>query len=144
VQETAHERLGPIRNREELESFIAFLEDVKSKDLPNMCVALKDRIYNKEWIDALEMGNMVHLLETSARSALARTESRGVHFREDHPCTDNDHWLKESVVEFSGGSFQVGARPVTITSMSPPSGAVPYLDMMKRMMEAHSDTGGKH
>jgi hypothetical protein len=33
---------------------------------------------------------------------------------------------------------------VTVTAMTPPTGKTPYLEMMKRLVEAHSDTGGKH
>ena len=48
----------------------------------------------KEWIDAIELPNMVHLLECTARSALYRTESRGVHFRSDFPEPDDRHFKK--------------------------------------------------
>ena len=86
----------------------------------------------------------MQLLEIAARSALARTESRGVHYREDFPQTDNDEWLKESVVLRAGEGFEIAHRPVTVTSMTPPTGTTPYLDFIKQMMDAHSDTGGKH
>jgi succinate dehydrogenase / fumarate reductase flavoprotein subunit len=144
VQEAAHSHLGPIRNREELEEFVATLEKVRRDELPELATTSKSRIYNKEWIDALELTNIVQLLEISTRSALARTESRGVHYREDLPRTDNDEWLKESVVSRAGDGFEIGHRPVTVTSMTPPKGTTPYLDFVKQMMKAHSDTGGKH
>lgn len=144
VQEAAHKHLGPIRNREELESFIRLLNSVKEEDLPNLATTSKSRTYNKEWIDALELENMNQLLECSARSALARIESRGVHYREDCPHTDNDNWLQESIIKRVDGGFEVTKRPVTVTSKTPPGGVLPYLDYMKKMMESHSDTGGKH
>jgi succinate dehydrogenase/fumarate reductase flavoprotein subunit len=144
VQERAHRQLGPVRNHAELSEFISFLEGMKSGELGRLAAGPAGRIYNKEWIDALELANMVQLLEASVRSALERTESRGVHFREDYPVTDNDTWLRESTVTLKGGEFAVGSRPVTVTSMAPPGGKAPFLEMMKRMMEAHSDTGGKH
>jgi hypothetical protein len=87
---------------------------------------------------------MVHLLEVAARSALFRTESRGVHYREDCPDTDNDNWLCESVAGFSESGVAIEKRPVTATTIDPPKGIIPYLDMMKKMMEAHSDVGGHH
>ena len=86
----------------------------------------------------------MQLLEIAAHSALARTESRGVHYREDFPHTDNDEWLKESAVLRAGAGFEVTHRPLTVTSMTPPAGVTPYIDFMKQMMDAHSDTGGKH
>jgi len=144
VQEMAHKKLGPIRNKDELNSFVDFLEKVKKEEIPMLAVTSKSRIYNKEWIDALELENIIHLLEVSARSALFRTESRGVHYREDYPHTDNDNWLEESIVKMINGEFKVDKHPVTVMSLTPPKGAWPYLDMLKMMMEAHSDVGGHH
>jgi len=142
VQEMAHAHLGPIRSGDELLSFIGFLEEIEKDTLPRLAVSSPYRAYNKEWIDAIELGNMVHLLHASALSALFRRESRGVHYREDYPDTDNDHWLQESIV--SSGGLEVSARPVTVTILAPPGGKLPYLEMMKKMMEAHSETGGHH
>lgn len=144
VQEAAHKNLGPIRNREELEAFRGFLENVRREQLPNLATQSKSRIYNKEWLDALELGNLVQLLEIAAVSALLRTESRGVHYREDYPLTDNDQWLVENVVRRAWDGFEVTPRPVTVTSMALPTGKTPYLEFMKKMMASHSDTGGKH
>jgi succinate dehydrogenase/fumarate reductase flavoprotein subunit len=144
IQEAAHKYLGPIRTADELKGFIGLLENVKKDALSDLAVTSPSRSYNKEWIDALELPHIVHLLEASARSALARQESRGVHFREDFPRTDNDRWLVESVVKYKEGALDVTSRPTTLTAMTPPGGTLPYLDMMKRLMLAHSDTGGKH
>jgi succinate dehydrogenase/fumarate reductase flavoprotein subunit len=144
VQEAAHSCLGPIRTAKELEGFIGLLEDVKKEALPRLAVTSPTRTYNKEWIDALELPHIVHLLEAAARSALARTESRGVHFREDFPTTDNDRWLVKSIVKYRNGVLDPGIRPITVTTMTPPKGKLAYLDMMKQLMRAHSDTGGKH
>ena len=144
VQQAAHANLGPIRNRDELEGLLNFLQQVKCEDLPNLAVASSNPAYNKEWLDALELPNMVLLLEAATRSALARTESRGVHYREDHPNTDNDQWLQESITRLRGEELEVSHRPLTVTTMAPPGGQVPYLDFIKQMMEARSDTGGKH
>jgi succinate dehydrogenase/fumarate reductase flavoprotein subunit len=144
VQETAHKVLGPIRNKQEISTFIDFLDKVNKEQLPNLATTSKSRVYNKEWIDALELGNIVHLLKAAAQSALFRTESRGVHYREEYPYTDNDNWLKENLVSYEGGSFQITSRPVTVTTLTPPKGLIPFLDMMKKMMQARSEIGGHH
>jgi len=144
VQVKAHRYLGPIRNQRELQDFLEFLQSVRKEKLPYLSTVSKGHVYNKEWLDAIELENILYLLEASTRSALARTESRGVHIREDHFYTDNDNWLKESLVQYKNGRFEISHRPVTITSMTPPTGRLPYLEMMKKMMQMHSDTGGKH
>jgi len=144
IQEKAHQQLGPVRHGYELTEFLAFLESVKTVDLPNLASVSKSRIYNKEWIEAIELKNMVQLLEISTQCAINRTESRGVHYREDYPVTDNDNWLQESRVVLEAGKVKFGHHPITQTSITPPTGKTPYLDFMKQMMAAHSDTGGKH
>ena len=144
VQEKAHKCLGPIRTQDELVYFIDFLEDVKHKKLPLLATTSKSRLYNKEWVDALELRNMVLLLEAASRSALFRTESRGVHFREDYPETDNDNWLYESIVKPADEEFKIAKLPVTVTRIPLPRGTFPYLEMIKKMMEQHSDIGGHH
>lgn len=144
IQRMAHETLGPIRNREGIEGFIQFIEMVKKKELPRLYTTSKSRRYNREWIEALELENIMQVLEISAKSSLMRTESRGVHYRLDHPYTDNNNWLKEIIVKRVGDEIRVTTRPVTITKISPPSGVIPYMEMMKKMMEAHSQIGGHH
>ena len=117
---------------------------MKEEEVPRISTTSKERAYNKEWLDALELEHMLDLLERATACALQRTESRGVHFREDHPDTDNDNWLKETVVKRTGDGFEVTTRPVETTSLTPPGGVTPYLDMIKRMMASHSDIGGHH
>jgi succinate dehydrogenase/fumarate reductase flavoprotein subunit len=144
VQETAHRLLGPVRNEEELKNLIDFIHAVKKEELPHLATASKSRVYNKEWLDAIELESILHLLEAAALSALHRTESRGVHYREDYPHTDNDNWLQESVVKLENGSMAVTKRPVTVTSITPPRGVQPYLEMLKKLIQAHSNVGGHH
>lgn len=144
VQEAANQYLGPIRNRKDLLTFIDSLQAVKKNELPHMTPTSKSRIYNKEWMDALELENMVAILEMAAQSALLRKESRGVHYREDYPDTDNDQWLMESIVTHKADGFEVTYVPVTITSLTPPKGVVPYLDYIKKMMQSRSGTKGHH
>ncbi len=144
VQEMAHRNLSPIRTQKELSAFLSFLDKTIQDDLPHLATVSKWKVYNKEWVDAIELENMLHLLKCATISALHRTESRGVHFREDFPFTDNDNWLKENIIKYEKGRLEVYRRPVTTTSMTLPKGKVPYLDMLKRMMESRSDIGGHH
>jgi succinate dehydrogenase / fumarate reductase flavoprotein subunit len=144
LQERAHEQLGPIRTGDELVDFLSFLETVKRDQLPALGTASDSRAYNKHWFDALEMKNLVLLLEAATRSAIARTESRGTHFREDYPDTDNDSWMLESITRLEDGGLTVDHRPVDPAGHTPPTGVVPYEEMLKQMMASHSDIGGGH
>jgi succinate dehydrogenase / fumarate reductase flavoprotein subunit len=83
-------------------------------------------VYNREWHDALQLRNMIQVAEMIARSALMRTESRGVHYRKDYPNVDNDHWLKNIVIKQANGSMELTTKPVVITRFKPPAGVYPY------------------
>jgi len=144
LQEMAQRYLGPIRTGDELQSFLVEIQRVKREELPRIGVTARARAYNKEWLDALELEHIVELLEISTSSALRRTESRGVHFREDHPDTDNDRWLQENLARRTDAGFELTTRPVCATSLTPPAGVTPYLEMIKKMMQSHSDVGGHH
>ncbi len=144
IQVMAHKHLGPIRTAESLKDFMRFLETVQSEKLPDLAAGSSGRSYNKEWVEALELPNMVHLLQMAAKSALFRTESRGVHYREDYPTTNNEDWCWESRVTKQGDSYDIRKEPLTVTSATPLKDSLPYLEMVRKMMEAHSEIGGHH
>ena len=57
--------------------------------------------FNYDLVDALELRGMLELAEVTALTALERTESRGSHWRTDHPGRDDEDWLKHSLVSYS-------------------------------------------
>ncbi|MFC2099962.1 succinate dehydrogenase, partial [Candidatus Bipolaricaulota bacterium] len=69
---------------------------------------------------------------------------RGVHYREEFPDTDNEQWLQEIVLVAEDEGTGLSTRPINTTSLDPPSGTIPYFEMVKKMMLAHSDVGGHH
>jgi succinate dehydrogenase/fumarate reductase flavoprotein subunit len=144
LQKTAQEMLGPVRDGAELERLLSLLGAVEHDQIPLLIAASRDRTYNRSWLEALEVENLLTVLTFSARAALERTESRGVHYREDTPITDNEHWLRQIVLRQSNGELTVTTRPVTVTSITPTTGLVPYLDYLRLMMQSHSDTSGAH
>ena len=53
--------------------------------------------YNESLITALEVTNMVDICILIVKSAILRRESRGAHYREDFPQSD-DTWKKSIVM----------------------------------------------
>jgi succinate dehydrogenase/fumarate reductase flavoprotein subunit len=61
-----------------------------------------------------EVGSMTLCAELTYRAALARTESRGFHFREDYPDRDDENWLKWVILKTDGGEVGVSTQPLPI------------------------------
>ena len=57
-------------------------------------------------------GNLPLLGMAVLKSALARKESRGAHWREDYPKSNDDDYLKTTVARFDGKQIQISFVPV--------------------------------
>lgn len=70
---------------------------------------------------ALRLPGMLRLALSITFGALQRTESRGSHFREDHPRRDDENWLKRTLAFRSEGSDlpRLEYEKVTITELPP-------------------------
>ncbi|MBI5199103.1 MAG: succinate dehydrogenase flavoprotein subunit [Nitrospirae bacterium] len=82
-------------------------EDIGLKD--------KTRKFNTELIDAIELKHMLTLSEVIASSALERKESRGAHYREDHPERDDTIWMKHTLAFKTDKGIEFRYKPVKIT-----------------------------
>ena len=62
-------------------------------------VGVEDRgkVFNTELMEAVELSFLLDISQTVVAAALTRDESRGGHYREDHPLRDDDHWLVHSL-----------------------------------------------
>ncbi len=62
-------------------------------------------------LDALDLRNMMLVAEAIARAALARTESRGAHQREDFPGLD-PAWTLNQTIAWHDGRWTIARQPV--------------------------------
>jgi L-aspartate oxidase len=66
--------------------------------------------------EAIEYANMRLVGELIARSALKRTESRGAHYREDHPESNDEHWRRNILLtRQDDGSLRLTTRDQGLT-----------------------------
>ncbi|MGZ8513341.1 MAG: succinate dehydrogenase flavoprotein subunit, partial [Candidatus Limnocylindria bacterium] len=87
----------------------------------NLLVEDRGCRYNTDLGDALELGFLLDCAEATVASALARTETRGGHAREDYPDRDDANWLKHTLVSRDpvSGETSLRYKPVTITEFQP-------------------------
>jgi len=113
------DKVGIFRTGSEIQEAMTEIERIKEKDLPQLSVMDKKTRYNREWIEALEIQNLVTVAEMVAKAALMRTESRGAHYRRDFPKTDNQNWFGNIVIELKGGKMMFEKVPVVAPVMKP-------------------------
>jgi len=86
-------------------------------------VRLKKRSANPELEEVYRVHKMLKIAISIAYSALIRTESRGAHYREDHPERDDLHWLKRTIVKWSNPNDtlpEIGSEALDIMNMEIP------------------------
>jgi succinate dehydrogenase/fumarate reductase flavoprotein subunit len=89
------------------------LEEIEQMrlELSDMTIANGTRTANYEWLDAIDVTNMIDACELIVHSSLQRKESRGPFFRRDYPLTDNVNWLAANVLKKSGNGLRFEQRP---------------------------------
>ncbi len=103
LQKLMWEQAGPFRTGDRLASALSRIEAMQKKDLPE-CRVGSEQPFNPDLHDWFELRAMLMTAETVVRSALARTESRGAHQREDFPVADY-RLLKNQVIEIKDGEM---------------------------------------
>ncbi len=99
LQEVMWKDVAIIRNQEDLMMALRRIAELKGM-LEDMRVP-GGLGYNQDLQDALEVTAMLEIAELVAKAAYLRRESRGSHYREDYPETD-DNWKKSIVFNKNG------------------------------------------
>jgi L-aspartate oxidase len=92
------ENVGIIRNEKQLSLMLKKLERLTTR-LDAIC---------KHGVNTrfLELKNMIAVAQLITNAAHLRKESRGTHYREDYPITDDKNWLKHICFEQKNGTIQ--------------------------------------
>jgi succinate dehydrogenase / fumarate reductase flavoprotein subunit len=70
-------------------------------------------VFNTDLMETVELGFLLDCADTLVAAAIARDESRGAHYREDHPLRDDANWLKHSLAyRQADGSIALEYKPV--------------------------------
>ncbi len=86
LQELMQENVGIVRKEDEMKHAFESLQNLKSR--ASKVTVKGNREYNGGWHTALDLGNLLTVSEAITMAAIERKESRGGHFRDDHPEKD--------------------------------------------------------
>jgi succinate dehydrogenase / fumarate reductase flavoprotein subunit len=76
-------------------------------------------LWNVALVSALELANLADQAVVIAHSAVARTESRGAHAREDYHQRDDRNWLKHTIAwKDENWNVSFASRPVHLQALS--------------------------
>jgi fumarate reductase flavoprotein subunit len=110
--------VGILRTAESLQRGLQRLSQL-DEQLSGTGVAAVDRAFHMGWHDWLNLKNLIAISRAIALSALAREDSRGAHFREDHPeagALETSHYI---VVRQQDDALALTREPVQFTRIAP-------------------------
>ena len=112
LQEQMFDLAGVVRREDGLRKMQDILAGLHDR-YERVVVTDKGKVFNTELMEAVELGCLLDLSDTLVAAALARDESRGAHYREDHPLRDDANWLKHSLAyRNDDGTIRLEYKPV--------------------------------
>jgi succinate dehydrogenase / fumarate reductase, flavoprotein subunit len=111
--------VGMFRTGEGMQSALETVRELRER-YKHIPLHDQGKIFNTEMINIWELGNLLEIAEVVTVCALARTESRGAHARDDYPKRDDVNWLKHTLSWVKpDGKIELGYKPVVITKYQP-------------------------
>jgi succinate dehydrogenase / fumarate reductase, flavoprotein subunit len=111
LQEEMFERAFVVRDEAGLKEALGELANLRDR-YEQLGVQDKGSVYNTDLMETVELGFLLDCADTLVSAALARDESRGGHYREDHPLRDDANWLQHSLAYRDGDGIRLEHKPV--------------------------------
>ena len=119
IKKVIWDQVSLFRTESGLRCALEEVDKMRREDLPRLSLSTKTRRFNRELVEALEVGNLLMVCESIIRSAMLREESRGAHYRTDCPELDNANWLRHIAVGLKEGEFHLTLKPVDLSEIKP-------------------------
>jgi succinate dehydrogenase / fumarate reductase flavoprotein subunit len=118
MQEIMMDNVSVFRRDSQLSEALEKIRELKER-YKNISLQDKGHCFNRDFLDAIELGHMLDLAEIITMGALYRKESRGAHFREDFPERNDKRFLVHTLVRLTDEGPQIFEKPVKITRFQP-------------------------
>ena len=119
IRRVMWEKVGVEKNLGNLTAALDELERIRLSVLPSMRIRNKTRLANYEWLDAIDVHNMIDAAELIIHSSIERRESRGPFIRTDFPETDNENWLAANILIKTDNGFRFEQSPYQLPFYQP-------------------------
>lgn len=111
LTESMNENCSVFRDEERLNKAMASVKKAK-EDYKKVYIDDKEDAFNTDLLTTMELGNLITLAEATVLSAMARTESRGAHTREEFPDRDDANWRKHTIAIWKDGKVELDYEDV--------------------------------
>jgi len=118
LQAVMMENVSVFRHASTLKAAQKTVRRLKERSL-DISLGDKGSCFNRDLLDALELGHLLDLAEVITAGALYREESRGAHSREDFPRRDDNGFLHHTMARYSEKGPQIFQKPVAVTRFQP-------------------------
>lgn len=118
LQEVMWEDVGVMRNSTGMTRGIDRISEIRH-ELRGVGVASDTLAFNLTWHDWLNLASLCDISEVIARAGLQRENSRGAHYREDHPGEGDLPASYFTVARQSGDQLEVSREPVDFSIVRP-------------------------
>jgi len=119
MQRAMMDDVGVFREEAGMQRALDAIRECKERFATDLTIDDRGKTFNTDLLEAWELGCLLDLAEVTTVAALARTESRGAHSREDYQNRDDQNWLKHSLARQEDGEIKLDYKPVAITHYEP-------------------------
>ncbi len=120
MADVTRDHFGVFRDEPTMKTGLEKLLAVKERS-KNVGLRWTGQVFNLDMIRTVDLESMIDVALAMAAGALARTESRGAHFRTDHNKRDDANWLKHTLAYHRPDEAgpRLDSKPVTLGTFEP-------------------------
>jgi succinate dehydrogenase / fumarate reductase, flavoprotein subunit len=119
IRQMMWDKVGVEKDAASLQSALADIASIRLDLLPRISLVRTEKSANYEWLDAIDVCNMVDVCELIILSSLERKESRGPFMRRDFPLQDNARWVAANVMVRTDNGHRFDLRPYDLPFFKP-------------------------